>query len=364
MVDVQDVVNAATIAQGAERLLARFNDVFGGPRQQLWDLARLQVNQAIEKRGGLRMNFAANKDSADGRVNWLPFYENPSIVESRRANYAKQNVFLRNEPVRLYTGSDARKFKVDIHYTLPHIASMVPTDMLLKMFSNDESLSNKDLENISQYLIDTVKYDINAPIDGLGQETIYDDNGNPMSRADLTPLKHAMEIMRNRLTDGSEGPVGKFFDQGNVDSAWNSLLMYMLDVTPAHTQISKIVMYAINMIRASVIGSAEFPVKGPPIVELKWGALYNFTPCIITDYRIQAIEEAGYDTKSLMAQRLKISLSLEEMRNIHGNFHGSPSVTGDLPGWDSILNLGSMDRSTKLVPPSPGTTGNWTPPNF
>ena len=169
MVDVQDVVNAATIAQGAERLLARFNDAFGGSRQQLWDLARLQVNQAIEKRGGLRMNFAANKDSADGRVNWLPFYENPSIIESRRANYAKQNVFLRNEPVRLYTGSDARKFKVDIHYTLPHIASMVPTDMLLKMFTINDELSDTDLENISKYLIDTIKEDIGAPPGGLSQ---------------------------------------------------------------------------------------------------------------------------------------------------------------------------------------------------
>ncbi len=341
MVDVQDVVNAATIAQGAERLLARFNDRFGGSRQQLWDLARLQVNQAIEKRGGLRMNFAASKDSANGRVNWLPFYENPSIVESRRANYAKQNVFLRNEPVRLYTGSEARRFKVDIHYTLPHIASMVPTDMLLKMFTINDELSDTDLENISKYLIDTIKEDIGAPPGGLSQ-------GEMTEPPRPSPEKDAMDIMRNRLTDGSEGPVGKFFDQGNPDSVWNSLLTYMLDVTPQHTQISKIVMYAVNMIRASVIGSAEFPVKGPPIVELKWGSLYNFTPCIITDYRIQAIEEAGYDTKSLMAQRLKISLSLEEMRNIHGNFHGSPSVTGDLPGWDSILNLGSIDPREEL----------------
>lgn len=299
------------------------------------DMARLQVNQAIEKRGGIRFNYAPEATDAAGRINWLPFYENPLIVESRRANYASAKVFLRNEPVRLYTGSEARKFKVDIHYTLAHIASMVPTNSLLQMFSTDRNLSNDELLAIDHYLRDVVAQDTNTverPSDNFGKG--------------LTPdvmRKSNLETMKNRLSDGSEGPVGKFFDEGDVLSRWNSMLEHIIQTSDGWTQISKIVMYAVNLIRGSVMASKGYPVKGPPIVELKWGAMYNFVPCIITDYRIQPLEEAGYDVKSLMSQRLKISLSLEEMRNVHGTHHGDPKVTADLPGWDSIQQLGTMD---------------------
>jgi hypothetical protein len=72
--------------------------------------------------------------------------------------------------------------------------------------------------------------------------------------------------------------------------------------------------------------------------------MYNYIPCIVTDYRIQPIEEAGYDPKSLASQRLKISLTLEEFNNIHGNLWGNPSLTSDLPGWDSVMFFGTMDN--------------------
>ena len=92
-----------------------------------------------------------------------------------------------------------------------------------------------------------------------------------------------------------------------------------------------------NHIRNSVIGSGEVGVKGPPLVQLKHGAMYDFVPCIVKDYRFQPVEDAGYDTKSLFSQRLKVSLTLEEMRNVHGNIYGDPSITSDLPGWENIL---------------------------
>tara|TARA_R100000152_G_C6663843_1_gene102001 strand:+ start:128 stop:460 length:333 start_codon:yes stop_codon:yes gene_type:complete len=91
------------------------------------------------------------------------------------------------------------------------------------------------------------------------------------------------------------------------------------------------------------------PVKGPPIVDLKWGSMYDFVPCIVTDYRLQPVEDAGYDTKSLTAQRLRVSLSLEEFRNINGNLWGDPEVGGNLPGWDDVLNLGTMDPGSDVV---------------
>jgi hypothetical protein len=31
------------------------------------------------------------------------------------------------------------------------------------------------------------------------------------------------------------------------------------------------------------------------------------------------------------------------MRNINGNLWGDPEIGGDLPGWDSIMQLGTID---------------------
>ena len=95
--------------------------------KSLGDTERFQLNQAIERRGGIRFNYAPLKDLPARKVTWIPFYENPMITESRRANYAQTKIYLRNEPVRLYTGSEARKFKVDIHYSLIHMAAMLST---------------------------------------------------------------------------------------------------------------------------------------------------------------------------------------------------------------------------------------------
>ena len=109
--------------------------------------ARFGMNWAIEKKAGLLFNYAFNpfevaaynkkdpssKEAADRysgfkpSKRWLPFYENPIITESRKANYASTPIFLRNEPVRLFTGAQAREFKVDVHYSIFHMAAMCPT---------------------------------------------------------------------------------------------------------------------------------------------------------------------------------------------------------------------------------------------
>jgi hypothetical protein len=84
----------------------------------------------------------------------------------------------------------------------------------------------------------------------------------------------------------------------------------------------------------SVISTVSTPIQAPPIVELKWGALYDFTPCIVTNYQLNVEESAGYDVKSLYPQRLRISLAMEEMRGLHGD---GEKVRDQLPGWDTVL---------------------------
>lgn len=286
--------------------------------------ARFGVNHAIERRGGIRFNFAPTNNNVNTRVRWLPFYENPNIVESRKANYANTKIFLRNEPVRLYTGSEARRFKVDINYSLIHIAQMMPTTTLFSLFNTKDKMFNGiELKMVKDYLLDVVYRDTGSAYPGK-QEDWESNVSEFQNRANV-----------------EDGPFGNL--PSSQDSAWNHLFMYVMRSQSRWAELSTILQYAINLIRASVISTEQQPVKGPPIAELKWGALHDFTPCIITDYRIQPVEIAGYDTKSLFPQRIKISLGLEEMRNIHGNLWGDPQISSNLPGWDTILNLGSID---------------------
>ena len=155
-------------------------------------------------------------------------------------------------------------------------------------------------------------------------------------------LQQAINDFHDRAADGSEGPFGPI--PHKEDSQFNAFLIYTLSVTKGYKQIFGLLQYMLNHVRSSVIGTQSTPIQGPPIVELKWGLMYDFVPCIITDYKIQPMEEAGYDPKSLFSQRLKISLSMEEMRNVHGNLWGDPSITGALPGWDTILDLNQSGR--------------------
>jgi hypothetical protein len=339
---IDDYDNTPRITQGSfeQKLNAPFeynptNKDAGLKNKQIGTVAehgKFQVNQAIERRGGLRFNYAPTQNAAKGRTHWLPFFENPTIVESRKSNYAKTNIFLRNEPVRLYTGSDARKFKVDIHYSLVHMASMISTSEMFKLFSDnaggDGSLTDLEILAIKEYLIDVMSRDTGSE----GSISVNQANSDYMNRG-------------NVLDGPFGGGLGGNPDEGSNPPThfWNYAVLHVMRTSNQWRRLHSLLHYIINDIRNSVISTAQFPVKGPPIVELKWGTMYDFVPCIVTDYRFQPVEDAGYDTKSLTAQRLRVSLSLEEFRNINGNLWGDPKVGGDLPGWDTVLNLGSMD---------------------
>ena len=340
------------------------------------------INQAVEKRAGLLFNYGGTARSLGATMKrWLPFYENPQIVESRKANYASTDIFLRNEPVRLFTGADARQFRVEIHYTLIHMASMVPTSEILKMFSNNKELDDDEISSVEKYVRDVIARDTGSR-QPLGEGTaeqlaraVQAINGTPnvptqvdnpytnkfpdqtnamttlntIANSQRSLADSMLEEVASRHTDGSDGPFGKL--PNSISSQWNDALIYTMGTQSGYNKLTALLQYVMNHIRASVIGSGEVAVKGPPIVQLKYGAMYDFVPCIVKDYRFQPVEDAGFDTKSLFSQRLKVSLTLEEFRNVHGSHHGDPSVTGYLPGWENILQTGTLPTPLPIFDP-------------
>ena len=99
------------------------------------------------------------------------------------------------------------------------------------------------------------------------------------------------------------------------------------------------VMYWVNLIRSCVLTHSKRPYLGPPIITLTHGIMFMTVPCICTSYTIDNDEEAGYDPITLLPRRIKISLSLREVRLRGGDFQ--PDTAGSsklMPGWDSLYN--------------------------
>jgi hypothetical protein len=50
---------------------------------------------------------------AGGKTYRIPIYTNPTIKESRQAKYAEASILYRNEPVKLYTGTAAKRISFE-----------------------------------------------------------------------------------------------------------------------------------------------------------------------------------------------------------------------------------------------------------
>ena len=61
-----------------------------------------------------------------------------------------------------------------------------------------------------------------------------------------------------------------------------------------------IIIYWVNIIRASLTNYSKNPVYGPPIVRLNHGIMYQDIPCICTNYDIRHNEAAGHDLRTLL----------------------------------------------------------------
>jgi hypothetical protein len=98
------------------------------------------------------------------------------------------------------------------------------------------------------------------------------------------------------------------------------------------------VMYWVNLIRSCVLTNSKRPYLGPPIVTLTHGIMFMNIPCICESYGIDSDEEAGYDPITLLPRRLKITLSLREVRLKGGDFAPDWKDKLLMPGWDSLYD--------------------------
>jgi hypothetical protein len=140
------------------------------------------------------------------------------------------------------------------------------------------------------------------------------------------------------------GTINSFFEGGlGINSPDDN-------VTALNTTINLVYLW-VNLIRASILNNSRSTTLGPPIVRLSHGGMYNNVPCLLQDYSINIVEEAGYDVQTMTPKRLEISLNLIESRTGNfGPFQAGEIAFGDnLTGWESVIETNNIDPYNGVV---------------
>lgn len=250
----------------------------------------------------------------------VPFYENPTIKESRQPTYATHPIVGRNEPYRLWTGAKPAKVDLKFRLLMPHMMTFGTKKM------QELILSSKFVKSFANHLHTVVN---------------NEDNSSTPKRDENTGL---FNDLPNSLSDISDnirlvfGPGGTTVDQ--YQFAHELLTKVQYDnflASNARGLVIQNLMAIIAMVKGSVISTTIANRKSDvnyfpaPVAFLTFGGLYNDEPFIVTNYSMTFDGKFGYEELSLLPRSIDISLTLESYNQFSTE---SPGVTGlgTLPG--------------------------------
>lgn len=275
----------------------------------------------------------------------LPFFENISITERKKANYKKYNLLSRSSQLYTYLGADSRKFSLEFSISFPHILEEYGPQV------KQNFLRFVDYEN-QAFL---KKYFEKDDLDSWN--LIFRGEGSLVAKAAAARAKFKESLKTTEFTnDALEGVLGVLTAptdlalRGVQALGLPSLGNFSTQDTIDKDNLLDVILYWTGIIRSSVTNNSDNPVYGPPIVRVNHGLLFRNIPCICTDYSLEPVEEAGYDVGTLMPRRIRYSMNLEELRaGDFGKFNGysSEQVTRDnLVGWEGVVE----DRYNSMEP--------------
>jgi len=263
----------------------------------------------------------------------LPFFENPSIVESGAGNYGTLNPIGRAGSLYTYTGSESRRLNVGFNITLPHITQSIREinrlpegfqtqiqnmkDQMINLGSTGKAFLGT-ANDPSQSLLGSLAGDRSDVVRDF--DTLYEQVLDEASQALLSLKKQTSDVLN------AENEGGRFRQK----------------------VIAKVAQF-LAVIRSSTLNNARDPIYGPPIVRLNWGIAYQDIPCITKSYKIEALPDGGYDAKTLLPRVVRVTMDLEEARNL-GRFDKFDEVARDsLGGWEVVFNNVTTDPGTNFI---------------
>ena len=266
----------------------------------------LRKNTRLEDRSYLCFEFYGTNGEVTRR--FLPFFQNPEVEESKKANYVKYQPLGRNGTIFTYTGAESRAYNLNFRITLPAVLEY-KANWRGRTFAGTKVISDKEY-------ITMFKVGVDAALDGTywaakGNATDFDNYFKDIKSQDVTTIRSS--------SDGS-------VDSGKISE--NERLRTI-----------DIIMYWINMIRSSTLNNSERPTYGPPIIRLNHGIMHQDVPCVCMDYKINIDDGAGYDLTTMLPRVIQVSMNLMEHRV--GNFKKYNVTKVDykdnIVGWESII---------------------------
>jgi hypothetical protein len=256
------------------------------------------LDRQLERRS--RLDFHYPNGNGDTTTRTLGFLENVDVTEKRKTNYTKYNPIGNNGQSFVFTGSDSRSLQLSFNLTLPHIMRYV--QLKDKMDNSSEDIT------IESY---------NITPEAAGGGAI----GNSL-----------FSNILNRTQDFNNDFINNIINSDTYDQ-----ILQVGSNEDSRLRAIAQVMYCINLIRTSLLTHSQKAYLGPPVVRLHHGLLFQSIPCVVENYSIEIDQLAGYDLETLLPNRLKINMSLLEVR-IRGRAF-VPKSDGDyVPGWDSVIN--------------------------
>jgi len=329
------------------------------------------VDRALPERTKLMFYFPVPTQGSDFYVIELPFFENVSIKENKKAKYQKYSLISRSSNLYSYLGADSRNLTLSFNMTLPHILDEHPGCTLDQFVKYEKDPKNTDAEkkkflepykentapkgmafelgtNYTKKLAKSTAQSVLLNSTITNSLNIEDrhlmQSRYGISESDMNSINTlgnvTKNIISNPLSIFNPGALGNHVRNAqdaaqeeaklNIENNQNTQIKY---------RIIDLIIYWTNIIRSSVVNNSENPLYGPPVIRLRHGILYQDIPCICTNYTIDYNEAAGYDLDTLLPRQLKITMKLEEIRTgDFGEFDTTDIIKKDnLAGWEAVV---------------------------
>lgn len=304
------------------------------------------LRRFLQERSFLLFEF--NKIGSTPQLSLLPFFENISIVEDQRANYAVYDLIGRAGNVYSYTGAKSRQFKINFKMNVLHINEILKkegSEFFDPSYFSSESTSKEDIRDlfINPKSIDKNKLKKDTTVD-WSEKAVSDyealiERDPSLLKSASTGLTDVEEFARNSFSIAqpfTNIPLQNF----NLPSTRRR---FRFKYNSFQKSIN-LVMFWVNLVRTSVINNTENQTQGPPIIRLNHGLMYNNIPCICTNFSIKEANNTSYDVPNMMPYVIEISMSLEEVRQSAESFKPADYIRGDsVPGWNNFLQYKTMD---------------------
>lgn len=314
----------------------------------------------------------------------IPFLENPQISEAGSNSLQEYNLMGRAGSLYAYGGSESRAFDITFNISLLHLLHLNSTegiadkflrhfslffadkqqakerfdlratvtqetaDTALEMFNSDTAMAGPTL-NGDSLSVQEIKGYLNENEDRVNQaqnsklkkaDMSYTPEGFPHAQTHRKFYASFLENITNVVPSDLEQTIAGLGSLGGLNPLFSEP-----DSGLALDKLINLVYVWINLVRATCLNNSGNTVQGPPIVRLTHGPMYNNIPCVVRDYSISILDEAGFDISTLTPKRIEISMTLSEMRTgDFGSFEEGYLETGDnLAGWEAIISNNNAD---------------------